>query len=173
MTLKFPIAFILMCLSISQVAYSKSKYAVVDMQKIILSVSEGKAARAKLEKEIKSKEKELQSKKAELDKLNKSWKEQAPLLSESARLKKQQEFQQKFITLRNQEMTFQAEIKRKEQQATQGIAVKVSKFVADLAKKKGYDMVFESSSSGLIYLKDPNDITDEVIKVYESKSSKK
>ena len=73
------------------------KYGVVNMQSVILNVAEGKATRGELEKAIKAKETELKGKKEELDKLNKEWKNQAAILSEQARMQKQQEFQQKFI----------------------------------------------------------------------------
>src|SRR4051794_13175511 len=108
-------------LAAAPVALAQARYGVVDMQQVILSVEEGKAARAALEKEIKAKEAELQKSKEDLDKMNKEWKDQAALLSEDARLKKQQEFQEKFLALRNSEMEFQANIKRKEQKATQQI----------------------------------------------------
>lgn len=149
------------------VAKPGKKFAVVDMQAVILNVEEGKAARSKLEKEIKAKEKELLGKKKELDKMNKEWKDQAPLLSEAARIKKQQDFQQKFLALRQQEMAFQQEIKRKEQKVTQKIAINITKLVNNIAKKRGFDMVFETSSAGLVYLKDPVDITKDVIKAYK------
>ena len=148
-----------------------SKYGVVNMQSVILNVAEGKAARSELEKAIKAKEKDLKSKKEELDKLNNEWKNQAAILSEQARLQKQQEFQQKFIALRNEEMTFQKEIKRKEQTATQKIAMKVTKLVNELAAKRGFEMVFETSSAGLVYLKNPVDLTPEVTKMYEAQSA--
>ncbi len=151
---------------------AKAKYAVVDMQAVILNVEEGKAARSKLETEIKAKEKELLKRKDELDKLNKEWTEQAALLSEKARMEKQQDFQKKFLALRNDEMSFQNEIKRKEQEATQKIAVSVSKIVNEMAKSRGFDMVFETNSAGLLYLKDPVDMTKEVISTYEKKSKK-
>jgi len=153
----------------------ETAYAVVDMQAVILNVADGKNARSDLEKEIKGKESELQQQKDELDKLNKDWKTQAPLLSEEARLKKQQDFQEKFLNLRNQEMTFQAEIKRKEQKATQKIAAQVSELVNTIAKDRGFLMVFETNSAGLIYLKDPVDLTKDVIASYEewSKTVKK
>ncbi len=112
------------------------KYAVVDMQTIILNVDEGKQARADLEKQIKEKEKDLMKKKEELDKMNQEWEKQAPLLNEQARMSKQKEFQEKFMSLRNEEMTFQNEIKGKEQAATQKIAVAVSKLVNDMAKQR-------------------------------------
>ena|GEM_PF-454784 len=148
------------------------KYAVVDMQAIILNVDEGKLARADLEKQIKEKEKDLMKKKEELDKMNQEWEKQAPLLNEQARMTKQKEFQEKFMSLRNEEMTFQNEIKGKEQAATQKIAVAVSKLVNDMAKQRGVEMVFETNSAGLLYLKDPVDMTKDVIAAFEASSKK-
>lgn len=149
------------------------KYAVVDMQSVILNVDEGKKARQQLQLEIQSKEKGLLAEKESLDKMHKEWQSQAPLLSESARFKKQQEFQEKFLKLRNAEMTFQNEIKQKEQKATQKIAMEVTKLVNQLAESKGFDMVFETSSAGLVYLKDPVDITKMVIEAYQAQTSGK
>ena len=146
-------------------AEKSRRYGVVDMQRVILSVDEGKQARQKLEKQIKAKEKLLRKSKQELDTLNKEWQSQAPLLNESAKLKKQQEFQEKFVNLRNKEMEFQAEIKRKEQQATKDIAVKIAQLVERMAVKMKLDVVFESSS-GLLYVKEPIDLTSKVIDSY-------
>jgi outer membrane protein len=142
------------------------KFGVVDMQQVILSVEEGKQARAQLETEIKAKEAELGKQKEALDKMNTEWKNQAALLSEDARMKKQQEFQEKFMNLRNEEMEFQANIKRKEQKATQGIAMKVAQVVDTIAKSKKLAAVFETNSAGLLYLEQPVDLTQEVITAY-------
>lgn len=142
------------------------KYGVVDMQSVILSVEEGKQARADLEKEIKAKEAELGKKKEELDKLNKEWQGKAALLSEEARLGKQKDFQEKFIAFRNEEMSFQQDIKRKEQKATQGIAIKVAGLVEKMAAEKKLEAVFETNSAGLLYLANPIDLTKEVIDRY-------
>ena len=142
------------------------KFGVVDMQQVILSVEEGKTARAQLESEIKAKEAELGKEKEALDKMNNEWKNQAALLSEDARMKKQQEFQEKFLNLRNSEMEFQAQIKRKEQKATQGIAMKVAGVVDKIAKEKKLAAVFETNSAGLLYLEQPVDLTQEVISAY-------
>ena len=153
-------------------ALAQAKYAVVDMQAVILNVEEGKSARGALEKEIKDKQAELGKRKAELDKMNEEWTKQAPLLNEQARMGKQKEFQEKFMGLRNDEMSFQEEIKKKEGQATQKIAITVTKLVNDLAKSKNIEVVFETSSAGLIYLKDPVDLTKDVISAYEAQSKK-
>lgn len=158
--------FLLLLVAVnSSLILAKSRYGVVDMQRVILSVDEGKQARQKLEKQIKAKEKLLRKSKQELDTLNKEWQSQAPLLNESAKLKKQQEFQEKFVNLRNKEMEFQAEIKRKEQQATKDIAIKITKLVEKMAVKMKLEVVFESSS-GLLYIKEPLDLTTKVIDNY-------
>ena len=149
------------------------KFGVVDMQQVILTVEEGKAARAQLESEIKAKEAELGKQKEELDKLNNEWKNQAALLSEDARMKKQQEFQEKFMSLRNAEMEFQANIKRKEQKATQQIAMKVAQVVDQIAKRKKLAAVFETNSAGLLYLETPVDLTQEVITDYAKRPVEK
>lgn len=152
---------------------TQERYGIVDMQEVILNVEEGKKAREELEREIRAKEKELLSQREELDKMNQQWREQAPLLSEQARMQKQQEFQEKFMALRNEEMNFQNEIKRKEQIATQQIAIAVTQLVDQLAEKRGFAMVFETSSAGLLYLKDPVDLTPDVIKAFEELSKQR
>lgn len=166
-----PLAVLSVLLAASPVtAADGGKFGVVDMQQVILSVEEGKAARAALENEIKAKEAELQKSKEELDKMNKDWKDQAALLSEDARMKKQQEFQEKFLALRNSEMEFQANIKRKEQKATQQIAMKVASVVDQIAKEKKLTAVFETNSAGLLYLESPVDLTQQVIADYAKKA---
>jgi len=154
---------------------SKNRYAIIDMQAVILNVEEGKQARSALEAEIRKKEADLMKQKEELDKMHQEWQGNAALLSESARMTKQQEFQEKFLGLRQAEMQFQQEIQRKEQEATQKIAISVSRVVEQLADERGFAAVFEVNSSGLVYLRDPVDLTREVIEVYgkDSKTAKK
>jgi outer membrane protein len=150
---------------------TSGKIGVIDMQQVILNVEEGKKARAQLETEIKAKEAGLLKQKEELDKMNKEWKDQAPLLSEDARMKKQTEFQEKFLALRNAEMEYQAEIKRKEQKATQAIAMKVTQLVDSIAKSRKLVAVFETNSAGLLYLDSPIDLTQVVIAEYGKQPS--
>lgn len=161
------LVFILAIVSFSlQAQAQKTKYGVVDMQMVILSVEEGRQARKKLEQEIKKKEKVLLKSKQELEKLNKEWQSQSPLLSDAAKLKKQQKFQEKFVNLRNSELEFQADIKRREQKATKDIAIKVADLVEEMAVDMGLDAVFETNSAGLLYLKDPVNLTARVIEKY-------
>ena len=147
----------------------KNEFGIVNMQKVILTVKEGLEARKKLEKEFKAKQEGLVQQKKELEQLNKQWQGQASLLSDKAKVEKQQEFQEKFMSFRNSEMQFQNELKQKEAQATQKIAGKAAVMTEKLAKTKGLKAVFESNSAGLIYLEKPVDLTDDLIKAYDKK----
>ena len=162
-----------MILGLSFKAYAKKTasetYGIINMQKVILTVKEGIQARKQLEQEFKKKQEDLVKQKKELDELNKQWQGQASLLSEKAKLEKQQEFQGKFMAFRNSEMQFQNELKQKEAQATQKIASKAALMTEGLAKKQGLKVVFESNSAGLIYLEKPVDMTEELIKAYDKK----
>lgn len=158
-----------LCFSSVSTAASASKYGIIDMQAVILNVAEGKAARADLEKKIKAKESEFNKKREELDKMNKDFQTQSTLISEEARLNKQKDFQEKFLALRNDEMSFRESMKRDEQKATQGIAAKVEVIVQKMAKDKGLEIVFEINNSGLLYLNQPVDLTKDVIDAYGKK----
>ena len=154
-------------------AAKQASYGIVDMQKVILNVQEGIAAKKKLEKHIKAKEREFATSKKELEQMNSNWQKQASVLSQKAKLEKQREFQEKLIKLRNAELAFQAEIKSKEQEATSRIANKIGKIVEKLAIKKKLAAVFEISSSGIVYVRDPVDLTQEVISMYDKTKIKK
>ncbi len=149
-----------------------AKVGIIDMQAVILNVQEGKDARAALEKDIKAKEGEFTKRREELDKMNKDWQGQAALMSEEARMNKQKEFQEKFMSLRNDEGAFRDDVKKKEQKATQGIAAKVEGIVQKMAKEKALDVVFEVNSAGLLYVNQPVDLTKDVIDQY-AKAPKK
>ena len=115
-SLFLPLALSSVCLGAEAAKTSSNAtipVGVIDMQRIILSTDEGKEARANLEKEMKAKDGELRKKKETLDKLNKEWKDQAPLLSEEARIRKQQDIQEKLVELRNSELEFQNQLKQK------------------------------------------------------------
>ena len=153
----------------SSQASKQRRFGVVDMQQVILAVEEGKQARQKLEREIKAKEKLLTQSRTELEQLNKELQSQAALLSDAAKFKKQQKFQEKFLSLRNAEMEFQVEIKRKEQQATKEIAGKVAQLVERLAQQLKLTAVFETNSAGLLYVRNPVNLTERVIEAYDKK----
>jgi outer membrane protein len=149
------------------------KHGVINMQEIILNVADGKAARASLEKEIKEKEAYFLKQKQELDRLNEEWEKQSKLLSEEAKIEKQKEFQKKFMTQRNAEGEFQQQIKQKEMEATQKIAMKAAKIADELMNKNNLEIVYEANQAGIVAIRNAKDLTKEAIALYDADVSNK
>jgi outer membrane protein len=143
------------------------------MQEIILSVPEGKAARAALEKEVKEKDAYFIKEKKELERQDAELLKQRSLLSEEARTEKQMEFQKKVLAHRREEEEFQQKLKQKEIEATQKIASKAAKIVESLALKHHLAEVREASQSGLVYIRNHLDLTKEVIAAYDAQPEAK
>jgi len=147
----------------------KSRYGVVDMQQVILSVEEGVNAGKSLKSDFKSREKIIIKKRERIERLNKEWIQQAPLLSESARLEKHTEFKKESDNLRKMGQEVEMEFRRRQQEATQKILQKLAPLVKDIAEKQHLEFVFDTISSGLLYVKNPVNLTNFLIKIYNRK----
>ena len=108
----------------------------------------------------------MKKEKKALENIDNEFKEKMALLSNETKQKKFVAFQKRLQELQKKEMEFASSIKQREQQATQKIAAKVSVLVNKVAEEKNLTAVFEATSSGLMYVNDPIDLTAEVIEVY-------
>ena len=152
------------------VAQSKAgvglRMAYVDMQRAILETEEGKNAKSKIEKEAEAKKKDLLGQQNDLKKLDDELQAQSAVLSEDAKSAKQKEFQNKLTNLQKAQMGFEQDVRAKEMQETQKIFQNISDIISEVAKKKGYDMVFERGSGALLYAAKIDDLTTEVVSQY-------
>lgn len=149
--------------------FANMKLGVVDMQSAILQTEEGKAAKAKIEKEAEDKRKDLLSQQNELKKLDEELQAQSAVLSEEAKSTKQKDFQAKYQNFRTAQMNFEQEVRGKEMQETQKIIQNLSKVVDEIAKKRKFDLVFERNAGALLYASKIEDITPEVVATYNSR----
>ena len=71
-----------------------------------------------------------------------------------------------------QEMTAksQADIQQKEQELTMPIINKLRSVIGEIAKQKGYTVVFEKNENTVLYSLDKDDLTGEVIAAYNKQS---
>jgi outer membrane protein len=157
--------------------------AIVDLQKVLLSTKEGKAAKSSFEALQNKKKKQLKRKDDELKVREKSLLEERVTiekeLAEAAKrgatsipedLKsKAQAFQQKIMAFQKEVMEFQEAQKealdglaKKESDLLRPIEDKIRKHIGEIAKERGYSAVL--SRVAVVYAVDAIDITDEVSK---------
>lgn len=145
-----------------------AKIAKVDVQKVLLTVEEGKKVRSQLKKKFDEKQKIIKKEEDKIRKMQQDLQKQSLIIDDKARLKKEQAIQEKIVKLQQQTMNFQKEIQDQENKMKRPILEKVRGVIESISQKGGYDMVFEVTTSP-IYVKEVTDITDQVVKAYNKK----
>jgi outer membrane protein len=142
------------------------KIGVVDMQKALQTVEQGRKAKAQLEKEYQAKKKELENEEASVRKMADEYKKQSLVLSDEARGKKQGEIQERFMKLQQHTQASQQEMQAREHELTKPIIDHLRAIIGDLAKQRGYSVVLEKNENMVLFSQDKDDFTPDVISAY-------
>ena len=114
----------------------------------------------KLEEELNVKQESLKKMKDELDKKSAVWNKETRDAKELDFKARSQDFQKQF-------MEYGEKLNKKKQDVEADIIKGLRDTVEELAKKKGYTYVFERSVGGILYAPAEDDLTPEVIKMYD------
>lgn len=158
---------ILFSFILSLTAAAEVKVGRVDIQKAMLTVKEGKSVSDKLKGEFNKKQALIKKEEEAIKKQQASFEKKSAVMSADAKVKKQREIQQKIMQLQQKTMEYQQEIQKKEQEMKLPILEKIKKAIDSVSDKGGYDLVFEAQMSP-VFAKKAEDITDKVIKAYDS-----
>ncbi len=145
------------------------KIGVVDMQRALRTVKAGQKAKRKLEKEFNRKKTELQKEEGAIKKMQGELQKQSLVMSEKARSQKQAELQQRIVQFQEKTFRSQAEIQKREQDLTSPIINGLRAVIQALAKKKGYTMVLEKNENAVLFSLEKDDLTSEVINIFNKK----
>ncbi len=154
-------------------AHAEGKVATVSLQRALNEVEEGKKAKSSLEADFSAKQKEIESLKTELKTMRDNLEKQKMVLSEEALKTKTNEMQTKLMSLQQKASDYEQQLKQKEADSADKILGNLKLTLISLAKKSGYDMVYENSAGMILYAPNAPDITDDLIKTYNSQPIKK
>lgn len=163
---------LLKCLvMITAISFSGQSFASVivgkvDIQKILLSINEGKAVRTKLKKVFDEKQKILKKDEAEIKKLQQDFQKQSLVMNAKAKAKKERDIQGKMIKLQQKSQSYQKEIQGMELKMKKPILDKVRVIITKVSDKAGVDLTFEVSTAPVLYARKEKDLTPEIIKLY-------
>lgn len=149
------------------VAAAEQRIAVVDLQRAINEVQDGKSAKAQLEGMMGQKRAALEAMEADLQTRVEAYQKQAMVLSDAARQAKEQELGMAQQTFQQTYMQTQQEIQMAEMQLMDTLIGKLRPVCEKVAKEKGYTMVLESNT-GVVWAESSVDITDLVITRYNA-----
>lgn len=165
--MKFILGVMLLTFSFS--SFSAVLVGLVDIQKIITSIKEGKNVQKNLEKSFNDKKTVLKKDEEKIKKAQDNYKKQSMVLAEAARANKEREIQEMMMGLQNKTMEYQREIQKMEQDLKKPILERLRPIIDEVSKANEVSMTFELSAAPIVYAESKKDLTEEVIKAYDKK----
>ena len=165
--MKFAVLLFALCLA--STSFANVTVGLVDIQKVITTIKEGKNVMKSLEKSFNDKKALLTKEEDKIKKAQEDYKKQSAILSEQARATKERDIQQMMLGIQNKTMEFQKEIQAQEQTLKKPILEKLRPIIDEVSKASSVAMTFELSAAPIVYAESKKDITDEVIKSYDKK----
>lgn len=144
------------------------KIGLVDFQKALNDVEEGKKAKAGLKSQFEAKQKSLNSKQEGLKKLKESIEAQKSALSAEAMRQKEAEYRDKFLDLQKTLAQARQEMATKEAEMTQKIVIRLRKTVERIGAQEKYSLIFEKSQDAVLYAPRATDLTSKVIQAFNA-----
>lgn len=141
-------------------AQEASKIGFVNTERIFREATPAKAAQAKIEQEFSKRDKELQELatriKSMADKLDKD----APVLSESDRIRRQRELADMDKDFQRRQREFREDLNHRRNEELANVLDRTNKVIKQIAEAEKYDIIFQEA----VYASPRIDITDKVLR---------
>jgi len=148
-------------ISFAQVAPAAVKIGVVNIQKVLNTVKEGKKANEKVRSAYKSKETELKRDNEKIKKAEESFRKKATILSAQERVKKQNELRKLITEFQQKNIKYEKELRTLKSKYETPIVKKLRPIIESVSKSKKVDFSVDAA--------DNVDLTDAIIAAYDKK----
>jgi len=144
------------------------KIGFVDIQRAINDCQAGKEAKKTITKEVEKYQRLGAEKQKDLQGMKESFEKQAAMLNPDARTAKEKEYQNKLRELQRWAEDSQNEINQKRVELERTISVGLQKVIQKLGAEDGYTLVLEKNETIVLYVSRTIDLTDKVIKAFDT-----
>jgi outer membrane protein len=144
--------------------------AVIDPQRVVQGSEMGKKALAEIKTLKDKKQGEIDRQQAGIQGMRDKLEKQRDILSAEARDKLNSDIQKQITELRRYSEDSENEIQRELAKAIKGIEEKVLPIIQKMGEERGYQVIIQRDQ--LVYFSAKNDITDEVIKLFNDAVAK-
>jgi outer membrane protein len=150
-------------LSVAPAAAAELKVGIVDQRRGILTTEQGKQAQKELEKLAETRKTKLKPEQDDFQKKQEELESQRFVLSATALEERMLELEKQRRELERDVQAVRDELQVQERKLLKPILEKWAKAVEDLGKEKGFDVILDRSTPGILYHSSALDITDLVI----------
>lgn len=145
---------------ISSAQAQDAKVGFLNPDRVIREAAPYKAAEAKLEQEFSRRQKELQDLASRLKTLADKFDKDAPVLSDSDRVKRQRELADVDKDFQRKQREFKEDLNQRRNEETATVYERTTKVIKQVAEAEKFDIVLQDAA----YVSPRIDITDKVIK---------
>ena len=146
------------------------KVGVVDVQQVLNQSQRGQVLKQKLEQERAGRQKDLDAHQQELVKLQAEYEKQAPVLSDQAKREKKEALERRVRDARRIAEDANRDFEKRVREAEMDTTREIFGVIQEYGKDQGFSLILERSS--IIFSATTVDVTADVIKRYDSKSTK-
>ncbi len=152
----------------SAFAADAAKIGVVNFEKIIKESSAGKVMQKDLKANFEQLQAKLQAEEKKVKDMSAALEREALVLSAEKKLERQRELRDNADDLKKMNADYTQEIRILQNKKINQIQKEIFEISNKLGKAQGYLLIIEKKTAGVIYAADEVDITDAVIKEYNS-----
>jgi outer membrane protein len=143
----------------------EAKIGFVSTDRIFREAAPAKAATAKIEQEFSKRQKELQEMAARLKETSQRFDKEAPVLSDSDRMRRQRELTDLDKDFQRKQREFREDLNQRRNEELAVVLDRTNKVIKQIAETEKYDIVFQEA----VYISPRIDITDKVLKALNTK----
>ena len=147
------------------------KLGFVDLRRALYETEDGRKARNSLKKVFDQKQKELDEQQEDVKKAIEDLNKKRTLLPADTVRQKEAELQERVAKVQQTYLRHQQDLADKEQEATQPIVDRLQRIIGKIAGIENFTMIFDKNQ-GVVFAKPHLDLTNEVIRRYNSGEEK-
>jgi outer membrane protein len=172
---------ILLCLGVAGVAFAASgqtappaaapgpfKLAVINVDRLVTDSALGKEAFARVKKLADQKKEEGEKLTKEIREMEQKLADQGASLADDKKEALQKQYQERAIAFKRFQDDAQRQLEEAQKKELEELQKRVLPVITQIGKEKGYTLVFNKFQSGLVYADEGVDITDEVLKRFNT-----
>ncbi|BCW94206.1 MAG: hypothetical protein KatS3mg007_2100 [Thermoanaerobaculum sp.] len=166
----FPVALLVACTAWAQQA--TPPVAVIDVQRVVEESAAGREAMGRLRKLQEDKVAQGRKLNEELAGLRRQLETQAVTLSEAKIAELRKQIEDKQVELQRFQDDAQQELEEAKAKELQNLEKQIMPIINEIGKEKKFLLIFNKFQAGLVYADDTVDITDEVLRRFNTKLAK-
>ena len=144
------------------------KIGYVDLQRALNESEAGKKAKEDFKVQVDKLQAQLKRQKDEIDSLKDQLEKKSVVMKEEERANLEDEYRRKLRDFERNYKDSQADLQKKDNELTGAIIKDLQEVIRDYGEREGYTLILEATSSAVLYGTKSADLTDDVMKLYNS-----